>query len=421
MQMMEALSLQYNYEQVIEQIENTHRFGNKPGVEITAGMMEALGYPQKNIPYVHVAGTNGKGSTCAFLGAILNEAGFKTGVFTSPHLIDFEERIEVGGRRITKEDVTRLGNQLLNMEFQDTPTYFDYCLAMAVLYFSEQKCDIMVIETGLGGALDSTNALGIPLVSVITKIGYDHVSILGDTLSQIASEKAGIIKRGSSVVLESQESEAESVLLERIKHEDIKEYGFVSADDREYARSLGLKIPGVHQYENAAAAIKAATYVLESFGLKEAKIKQTIENGIKKATWPGCMEIVSKKPFIMVDGAHNGHGVSALKESLKTLYPDEKFSFYLAVMADKDYPKMIEQMIPLAADFTTVALENERAQQVEILADCIREQGVEVQQVNSVGELVDMLKSRNERKNIVFGSLYFVGEVKEYFNNDKML
>ena len=113
MQMMEALSLQYNYEQVIDQIENTHRFGNKPGVEITAGMMEALGYPQKNIPYVHVAGTNGKGSTCAFLGAILNEAGLKTGVFTSPHLIDFEERIEVAGRRITKEDVTRLGNQLL--------------------------------------------------------------------------------------------------------------------------------------------------------------------------------------------------------------------------------------------------------------------------------------------------------------------
>ena len=133
------------------------------------------------------------------------------------------------------------------------------------------------------------------------------------------------------------------------------------------------------------------------------------------------MEIVSKKPFIMVDGAHNGHGVSALKESLKALYPDEKFSFYLAVMADKDYPKMIEQMIPLAADFTTVALENERAQQVEILADCIREQGVEVKQVNSVRELVDMLKSRNERKNIVFGSLYFVGEVKECFNNDKML
>lgn len=192
----------YLYEEVLDKIENARRFGNLPGVEVSRAMLHGLGEPQKGMPYVHIAGTNGKGSVCAFLSSTLKEAGYKVGVFTSPHLVDFRERITVNGEMIPKETVTRIGNRLLEEDFGVSPTMFDYCMAMAVLYFKEQQCDIAVMETGLGGKLDSTNALGIPDVAIITRIGYDHMAILGNTLSEIAAEKAGIIKKGSYIISE---------------------------------------------------------------------------------------------------------------------------------------------------------------------------------------------------------------------------
>ena len=186
--------MKYNYDEVINIIENTRRFGNLTGYETSKRMLEQLGNPQSGIPFVHVAGTNGKGSTTAFLCKILEQTGKRVGMFTSPHLITFEERIRINGEYIPKEDVVRLGNLLLEMQFIVSPTMFDYCLAMAVLYFKEQSCDIMVMETGIGGRYDSTNALGVPEVAVITKIGFDHMAVLGNTLGEIAGEKAGIIK-----------------------------------------------------------------------------------------------------------------------------------------------------------------------------------------------------------------------------------
>ena len=197
--------MKYNYEEVINIIQNTRRFGKFTGYEVSKRMLEQLGNPQESTPFVHIAGTNGKGSTTAFLCEILKQAGKKVGMFTSPHLVTFEERIRINGIYISKEDVTRIGNQLLEMEFDVPPTMFDYCLCMAVLYFKEQKCDLMVMETGIGGRFDSTNALGTPVVSVITKIGFDHMAILGNTLEEIAYEKAGIIKKGVPVVLQRQD------------------------------------------------------------------------------------------------------------------------------------------------------------------------------------------------------------------------
>ena len=199
--------MQYSYEEVIHIIENTRRFGNLTGFEVSKRMLEQLGNPQSGIPFVHVAGTNGKGSTTAFLCKILEQAGKMVGMFTSPHLITFEERIRINGEYISREDVTRLGNLLLNMQFNVSPTMFDYCLAMAMLYFKEQNCDIVVMETGIGGRYDSTNALGVPEVAVITKIGFDHMAVLGNTLEEIAGEKAGIIKPGCSVVIHDQTPE----------------------------------------------------------------------------------------------------------------------------------------------------------------------------------------------------------------------
>jgi dihydrofolate synthase/folylpolyglutamate synthase len=199
---------EYTYEEVLDIIENSRRFGNIPGVEVTRRMLEKLGKTERCFPFIHVAGTNGKGSTCAFLSSIFKEAGLKVGLFTSPHLIDFCERIRINGEMVPREEVTRLGNFLLSQDFGVTPTMFDYCLVMAILYFEECGCDVVVFETGLGGRLDSTNALGNPAVSVITRIGFDHMGILGDTLEKIAGEKAGIIKPGVPVVFATQEEEA---------------------------------------------------------------------------------------------------------------------------------------------------------------------------------------------------------------------
>ena len=200
------------YEEVIRQIENTHRFGNLPGVEVMEHVLKQLAGINGKLPFVHIAGTNGKGSVCAFMTEIFRKSGLKAGAFISPHVVVFEERISVNGQMISREDVARLGNKLLDTDFGVNLTMFDYCLAMALMYFTEQDCDIMVIETGLGGRLDSTNAIGLPLATVITKIGYDHVAILGDKLEDIAREKAGIIKTGSRVFSEQQEEEAEAVI-----------------------------------------------------------------------------------------------------------------------------------------------------------------------------------------------------------------
>ena len=376
-------------------------------------MLERLGEPQRGIPYVHIAGTNGKGSTAAFLTSILQTAGKKVGTFTSPHLVDFRERITVNGTMIPKEDVVRIGNRLLNIDFGVSATMFDYCLVMAVIYFKERQCDVTIMETGLGGKLDSTNALGTPVVAIITKIGFDHMAILGNTLAVIAEEKAGIIKRGSYVVLETQEPEANEVLIRAAQRADA--YYELTKEDIERASKLERQLLGVHQWENAAAAIQTAKYLL-SDELKE-KTEEVICQGVKEARWPGRMEIISRHPFLMVDGAHNGHGVLALRDSLRILYPGEKFHFIMGVMADKDYERMVEELLPLAIDFVTVTPESKRALQGEALAEVIQKRGIHAENCSSVEEALHPWIEPEVRVNIVdkticFGSLYFIGEIE---------
>ena len=266
----------YSYEEVLDQIENGRRFGNRPGVEITGIMLEQMGQPQNGMPFIHVAGTNGKGSVCAFLTSVFREAGLKVGTFISPHLIDFEERIMVDGRQISREDVTRIGNVLLEQEFGVTPTMFDYCVLMAVLYFKEQNCDLVIMETGLGGRLDSTNALGNPVVSVITRIGYDHMNILGNTIEEIAREKAGIIKAGVPVVIAPQESEALAVLQRAAAAKGVRAR-CVQEKDLQGAKALQPGLLGAYQRENAATAMCAAQVAWTGCRIEKEKMKtQTI-------------------------------------------------------------------------------------------------------------------------------------------------
>ena len=407
------------YEEVIRQIENTHRFGNLPGVEVMEHVLKQLAGINGKLPFVHIAGTNGKGSVCAFMTEIFRKSGLKAGAFISPHVVVFEERISVNGQMISREDVARLGNKLLDTDFGVNLTMFDYCLAMALMYFTEQDCDIVVIETGLGGRLDSTNAIGLPLATVITKIGYDHVAILGDKLEDIAREKAGIIKTGSRVFSELQEEEAEAVIRDAADKCQVQ-LTFVTKEEIEAASKYNLRLLGVHQWENAAVAKLAAEYVLEKFinaavtdGNKLKKNESEIISALRETVWQGRMEILSQKPFFMVDGAHNGHGVLALRDSLKTLYPCEKFHMIMAVMADKDYKAMVEELLPYAEDFVAVNMDNSRALQAKDLAEFINSRGVKADCVDSVEEALKTL--REDAKNLAFGSLYFIGEIKERY------
>ena len=399
----------YNYQEVIDKIENSRRFGNLPGVEVTKRMLATLGNPQDGLAFIHVAGTNGKGSTCAFLTNILAKAGLKCGCFTSPHLIHFEERITVVQQMIPKEVVTRLGNELLSIDFGVTPTMFDYCLVMAVLYFKECGCNVAVMETGLGGRLDSTNALGNPMVAVITRIGYDHMAILGNTLTEIASEKAGILKENVPAIFAPQDDEALAVLR---KHPGT----LVSSEDMEKVAFMKPGLMGEYQLENGAAAMLAAQKFLSQIGFDEERADAAIEAGIHTAIWKGRMEILSREPYLMVDGAHNSNGIHALKTSLMKLYPDEKFHFVMGVMADKDYEKMIEELLSLAIDFVTVTPESSRALQAESLAEKIRSQGIPARSMASVADVLTL--PRVGEKTIALGSLYFIGELEAlYYGN----
>lgn len=404
----------YSYEEVLDQIENGRRFGNRPGVEITGIMLEQMGQPQNGMPFIHVAGTNGKGSVCAFLTSVFRETGLKVGTFISPHLIDFEERIMVDGRQISREDVTRIGNVLLEQEFGVTPTMFDYCVLMAVLYFKEQNCDLVIMETGLGGRLDSTNALGNPVVSVITRIGYDHMNILGNTIEEIAQEKAGIIKAGVPVVIAPQESEALAVLQRAAAAKGVRAR-CVQENDLQRAKAVQPGLLGAYQRENAATAMCAAQVAWTRCRIEKEKMKTVIARGIHRAVWPGRMEILSTEPFLMVDGAHNSNGIHALCTSLEELYPEEKFHFVMGVMADKDYEKMIGELLPIAMDFVTVTPESARALQGETLAEDIRKQGVPAHAITKVAEIPELLTPKE--KTIALGSLYFIGELKSVYQN----
>lgn len=435
------MHMKYNYDEVIHIIENTRRFGKLTGYEVSRQMLEQLGNPQSGIPFVHVAGTNGKGSTTAFLCKILEQTGKKVGMFTSPHLITFEERIRINGEYISKEDVARLGNLLLATEFRVLPTMFDYCLAMAVLYFKEKQCDIMVMETGIGGRYDSTNALGIPEVAVITKIGFDHMAVLGNTLEEIASEKAGIIKQDARVVTSLQEAKVKDVLYDNFIEVNGDQYYEIKQSDLAYVKKIPMRMKGRYQLENAATAVAAAKSLFQKWNEEKVFVSTQVEQdnyiqkGLSETFWKGRMEIISENPFLMIDGAHNSHGVHALAESLRVLYPDEKFHFIMGVMADKDYEEMVEELLPLALDFVTVTPESERALQSKDLAACIQSKGVKARYAEdmeavirpflpqkNVDKDVTVIKPSDEEmhiylvgaedKTIAFGSLYFIGAIE---------
>lgn len=419
------------YNEALAFLDTPNFMNPDPGLENIQALLEELGNPQDALCYVHIAGTNGKGSTAAFTERILRESGYRTGMYTSPYIDHFSEKIRVDGEEISKEAIVRLASVLkeaaeaVQKKKGLIPTVFELVTALVFLYFKEQRCDIVVLEVGLGGRLDATNIIKWAEVSVITAIGLDHTDILGDTEEKIAREKAGIIKFDSNVVLYEQKKsimdviasvcrEKNSVLTiargSLVKFKEITEEGQVFSFGRYQDLKTGML--GVYQMRNAVTAVCVAE-TLRNLGWKISE--QAIRNGLAKARWQGRLEVCGKGPMFLVDAAHNPQGVQVLAESLKVLFPERKFIFVVGVLGDKAYEKMIDTILPLAESFHVVTPNSTRALAGETLKDILVEKGSQASAYETIEEAVDAAKKEAMQIEngmvCAFGSLYYIGDV----------
>ncbi len=425
-------------DQAVAYLESLTRFGIRLGLERMHYLLEALGHPERRLRVVHVAGTNGKGSTCAILDSILRAAGYRAGLYTSPHLVRYEERIRLGGAPIPGGRLAELVACVREVveraaaEGREPPTEFEAGTAIMYAYFAEEGAEVVVQETGLGGRLDATNVVPAPLVCVLTAIGMDHRDRLGDTLAAIAAEKAGIVKPGVPVVSAPQEPEAAQVVaraaaragsrLIRVGHEVAVEGVAVSPEGTRFdyrglsgwETDLRLGLLGRHQAENAACAL-AAVEVLRERGLTIPE--EAVRAGLARARWPGRLEVLGHRPLLVLDGAHNPHGAAALRRSLEELWPGRLFVFVLGVLATKDARGIVTALAPLAAGVVATCPDSGRALAPAELARLAEEAGcpalVEPAVPVAVRRALDWAGPTGAV--CVAGSLYLVGRVRPLF------
>ncbi|SHH52909.1 dihydrofolate synthase / folylpolyglutamate synthase [Sporobacter termitidis DSM 10068] len=418
------------YEETLKYIHNVKWQGSKPGLERTKELLAKLGNPERALKFVHVAGTNGKGSTAAMIASVLQKAGYRTGLYTSPYILRFNERMQVNGEHIPDSDLEKLTDEIRPFAdaMQDPPTEFELITALAMKYFLYQKCDIVVLEVGMGGELDSTNVIDTPEVAVITAIGLDHMAELGSTLAAIASAKAGIIKAGGDVVIYGGEKDVEDVFekkcaasharLYRTDYGRLTIHGFdldaVNFDFLPY-KSIRLPLVGTYQPNNAALAVTA----LEVLRNKGYRITDgNIIDGLNHVYWPGRFEVLRRSPVFILDGAHNPHGIAATSESLKRHFGGRKLVFLIGVMADKDVGSMVTFITPLAKAFVTVTPHNPRAMQAEKLAELLTAYGLPVKACSTIEDgVAEAISAAGEDGVVVaLGSLYFSGDIREAVN-----
>ena len=413
-------------------LDSRQKFGSHLGLERISLICRELGDPQKRVKAVHVAGTNGKGSTSSFIASILQEAGLKVALYTSPHLVDYRERFAINGSLIPKEDLERVlakVEQAIEVVEKAHPefgavTEFEVATAAAFLYFAEEKVDIAVIETGLGGRLDATNVI-VPEVSVITPISFDHVEWLGDSLSSIAAEKAGIIKPGVPVVIGYQQDEAEKTLITIATEKNSKvvsladsgfqvvDYGFNGGSFKltEISSDIfQIHILGLHQLENAATALLAATVLKES-GWKISD--QAIFHGLKKARWAARLEVVSpEKPWILLDAAHNEAGIKVLAKSLTELFKGQptKLTFVIGMTENKE-PSLLDPLLPLAKRMIFVKASSGRlpGKQPDELKNYVMAKGIAAEAYSDLAEGIK--QAYTDEYVCICGSIYLLGEI----------
>ena len=397
-----------------------------PGLYRIRELMEKLGNPQKDLKFIHVAGTNGKGSTCALLDSVLRAAGYRVGLNTSPYIMTFHERIRVDGEMISDEALATLVERVRPAAeaMEEHPTEFELITAIALLYFKEQKCDIVVLEVGLGGLMDASNVIDVPEVAVITAMGMDHVAFLGPTLRDIAGEKAGIIKKGGTVVSYGGCPEADEVFFLRcadmgahLTEVDFSvlqhvELGLEGAKfDFGVLRGLRIPLAGTYQIRNAVLAVTA----LEVLREKGWQITEDeIYTGLAAAQWAGRFEVLSQRPAFLLDGAHNAHGMRAAVESLKALLPEQKLILVLGILADKDAEEMLDLLEPLAERVFAVRPDSPRAMEAKDLCRLLAERKVPATPCESVEEAVAFAVEAAGEEGAVcaLGSLYMSGAVR---------
>ena len=436
----------------------------KIGLERMRDFMHALGDPQEKLRYVHIAGTNGKGSACVMTQSILTAAGFRTGLYISPHLDQFNERLSIDGETISDADLRRLAARVRAAAetLGEEPTDFEMITAMAFCWFEEQHCDLVVLEVGMGGRLDATNVIPSPEVCTIMHIGLDHTEFLGDTVEQVAAEKAGILKPGADCVLYHQLPGVMDVVQQRFADVNpdaaarliITDPTAFTARTRtidgqvfDYRarRHLRIQLLGNYQMENAMAVLDIIDCLIRrGWGITENAIRA----GLAQATWPGRFEVLSRDPLLIVDGAHNPNGVEALVDTIRAYFPDQKINFVMGVMKDKDYHTMLRLIAPYAARFITELPDAHRAlrpeqlkseirayfdgpvetadsvtaavqRAMEIAGDskdtCYTGDGTVRSEIAIADDRIDEIHMNRQPITICFGSLYQVAEIRNYF------
>jgi dihydrofolate synthase/folylpolyglutamate synthase len=411
-----------------------------PGLARTRSLLRLLGHPEKGIPVIHVAGSNAKGSVCRMLESVLVEAGHRTGMFISPHLVDFTERFRVGGKQAKRADLERaaaklwpaLREQALHPE--GAATYFEALTALAFLYFKQQRVRVLVLETGLGGRLDSTNVIAHPVLSVITNISLEHTQILGKTEARIAWEKAGIIKKGTPLVTGAT-GDARRVIVREFKKvqgrgrtpllalQPRKDWAVLADFDAPEQQSqtiilrhlddkhvITLPLLGAHQHENLAVALAALKLLAPKFWLSQAAILR----GLARADWPGRLEVSSTRPLTILDGAHNPAGAKALAAYVAQLQGRRRFArtaFVLGVLKDKDWRKMMRAWSPLADRFFTAMPPDPRGLEADLLSGWLRGQGSAAEATQDLRQALARARRWAGPQGLVVaaGSLYSVG------------
>ncbi len=400
------------------------------GLKRVHALLKAMGSPHEKLKFIHVAGTNGKGSVCCMLASILAESGYRCGLYTSPFVNCFNERIQVNGVYISDEELTELTQEIrIHAErLPEHPTEFELVTALGLLYFAKKQCEIVVLEVGLGGRSDATNIIAPPELAIITTIGFDHTAELGNELSEIAGEKAGIIKAGTRVVSAPQKQEAAVVLQAQCEalavpftQTDLSRLTPVCSDihgqrflwDR---KEFHIHLVGDYQLENVAVVLTAVAQ-LQKQGYSIAD--KAVEKGLFCANWPARLELLCERPVFFLDGGHNLQGAEMLAKSLRALYPKRKWHFVMGVMQDKDWRGMLKEVMPLAESVFCVASDRSRALPAHELAKGITswQPDLPAKACDSIAHALEMALDAAGETGLVcaFGSLYTAGEVREFF------
>ena len=413
------------YDEALKYIHSVSNFFCKPGLERVSELCEKIGNPQKALKFIHVTGTNGKGSVCSMLSSILMAGGYKVGLYTSPYVREFNERMRINGENIPNEYLAMLTEEVKQSadKMADSPTEFELITAIAFEYFKREGCDIVVLEVGMGGRLDATNIIESPLLSIITGISVDHTAFLGDTIQQIAGEKAGIIKPNCPVLFGGENTVAEQIIAKEADEKQSllykTDYSSLSVRDmtlegttfKYKGREIKISLLGDYQPRNAAIVLDAVD-ILRRGGL--AINEEAIKAGLANAKWPARFEIIKNDPTVIFDGAHNLQGIEAAVKSIKRYFADQRVIVVSGVLKDKDYQKISDSISEIASGVYTITPSNPRALSAMEYANIFESKGTKATCCKSVNEAIDLaIKEADATNSTVYclGSLYTYCEI----------